>query len=48
LVIIDFKRAKRFIDIKGHEMEIVDNYNGSPFASNNQLRSLAEGKKDDL
>jgi len=48
LVVIDFKRARRFIDIKGHPMDVVDTYNGSAFASNNQLRGLAESRKDDL
>lgn len=40
LVVIDFKRAKRYVDIKGHPLEITDSYTGSPFASNNQLRGL--------
>jgi hypothetical protein len=41
LVIIDFKRAKRYIDIKGRPLEVIDNYySGSPFASNNQVRGL--------
>ena len=40
LVVIDFKRTKRFIDIKGHPLEVIDTYNGSPFASNNQVRGL--------
>ena len=40
LVVIDFKRTKRYVDIKGHPLDIIDTYNGSPFASNNQLRGL--------
>lgn len=49
LVIIDFKRAKRYVDIKGRALDVVDNYySGSPFASNNQLRGLPESRKDDL
>jgi serine/threonine protein kinase len=40
LIVVDFKRAKRYIDIKGHPLEVVDAYTGSPFASNNQLRGL--------
>jgi hypothetical protein len=41
LVAIDFKRAKRYIDIKGHLIEVCDAiYTGSPFASNNQVRGL--------
>jgi serine/threonine protein kinase len=48
LVVLDFKRAKRYIDIKGHPLEVLDLYNGSPFASNNQLRGFPESRKDDL
>jgi len=49
LTIIDFQRAKRYIDLKGHSLEVYDTiYNGSLFASNNQLRGLNEGRKDDL
>ena len=49
LVIIDFKRAKRYIDIKGYQVEVYDSiYTGSPFASNNQVRGLPESRKDDL
>lgn len=48
LVAIDYKRALRYIDIKGHPLEVVDQFNGSPFASNNQLRGLPESRKDDL
>jgi serine/threonine protein kinase len=48
LVVIDFKRARRYVDIKGHPLEVVDQFNGSPFASNNQLRGLPESRKDDL
>ena len=49
LVIIDFKRCKRYVDIKGHPMEVRDTiYTGSPFASNNQVRGLPESRKDDL
>lgn len=48
LVAIDFKRALRYVDIKGHPLEVVDQFNGSPFASNNQLRGLPESRKDDL
>ena len=40
LVVIDFKRTKRFVDIKGHSLDIIDTFNGSPFASNNQVRGL--------
>lgn len=40
LVVIDFKRVKRYIDIKGHPLEVIDTYNGSSFASNNQLRGF--------
>ncbi len=41
LVIVDFKRAKRYVDIKGHPVEVCDTiYTGSPFASNNQVRCL--------
>ena len=40
-MIIDFKRVKRYIDIRGHPIEVYDNiYTGSPFASNNQVRGL--------
>lgn len=38
LVAIDFKRVKRYIDIKGHQMDVIDTFNGSPFASNSQVR----------
>ena len=48
LVVVDFKRTKRYIDIKGHALDVVDTYNGSPFASNNQVRGLPESRKDDL
>lgn len=48
LVVVDFKRARRYADIRGHALEVVDTYNGSPFASNNQLRGLPESKRDDL
>lgn len=49
LVIIDFKRAKRYIDIRGHAIEVADSiYTGSPFASNNQVRCMPECRKDDL
>ena len=49
LVILDFKRAKRYIDIKGHSIEVSDHiYTGSPFASNNQVRGVVESRKDDL
>lgn len=49
LVAIDLKRAKRYIDIKGHPIEICDTvYTGSPFASNNQVRGLSQSRKDDL
>jgi hypothetical protein len=48
LVVIDFKRTKRYVDIKGHPLEVVDSYTGSPFASNNQVRGLSESRKDDL
>ena len=48
LVAIDFKRTKRYIDIKGYALDVVDIYNGSPFASNNQVRGLPESRKDDL
>ena len=48
LVAVDFKRTKRYIDIKGHALDVVDTYNGSPFASNNQVRGLPESRKDDL
>ncbi len=41
LVIIDFKRAKRYVDIKGHPIQVSDSiYTGSPFASNSQVRGL--------
>jgi len=40
LTVIDFKRTKRYVDIKGHPLEVVDTFNGSPFASNNQLRGF--------
>ncbi len=49
LVVIDFQKAKRYVDVKGHLLEVSDNqYNGSVFASNNQIRGLHEGRKDDL
>lgn len=49
LVAVDFKRAKRYVDIKGHPIEVSDAiYTGSPFASNNQVRGLPESRKDDL
>jgi hypothetical protein len=49
LVIVDFKRARRYVDIKGHPVEVCDSiYTGSPFASNNQVRCLPESRKDDL
>ena len=48
MVVIDFKRTKRYVDIRGHPLEVVDSYNGSAFASNNQLRGLPESRKDDL
>lgn len=48
LVVVDFKRTKRYVDIKGHSLDVIDVYNGSPFASNNQLRGLPENRKDDL
>lgn len=41
LVAIDFKRARRYIDIKGHLIDVTENnYNGSPFCSNNQIRGF--------
>ena len=49
LVVIDMKRARRYVDIKGHAMEVSDTiYTGSPFASNNQVRCMPESRKDDL
>ena len=49
LVVIDMKRARRYIDIKGHAVDVSDSiYTGSPFASNNQVRCLSESRKDDL
>eukprot|EP00919_Chromeraceae_sp_WS-2016_P057980 GHVR01137489.1.p2 GENE.GHVR01137489.1~~GHVR01137489.1.p2 ORF type:complete len:126 (-),score=14.88 GHVR01137489.1:2574-2951(-) len=48
LVVVDLKRVKRYIDIKGNPIEVIDTYNGSPFASNNQVGGLHEGRKDDL
>ena len=49
LVVIDMKRARRFVDIRGHAMEVIETiYTGSPFASNNQVRGMAESRKDDL
>jgi serine/threonine protein kinase len=49
MVAIDFKRARRYIDVKGHPIEVSDTiYTGSPFASNNQVRGLPESRKDDL
>lgn len=49
LVLIDLKRARRYIDIKGHPIEVCDSiYTGSPFASNSQVRCLPESRKDDL
>lgn len=48
-MVIDFKRARRYVDIKGHQIEVSDAiYTGSPFASNNQVRGLPESRKDDL
>ena len=42
LVIVDFKRVKRYIDIKGHPIDIIDTiYTGSPFASNSQVRGFS-------
>ena len=48
MVVIDFKRTRRYVDIKGHPLEVVDMFNGSPFASNNQVRGMPESRKDDL
>lgn len=49
LTVIDFKRTKRYVDVKGHSLEVSETaYNGSTFASNNQVRGLNEGRKDDL
>lgn len=49
LTVVDFKRARRYVDVKGHAMEVCETaYSGSIFASNNQLRGLNEGRKDDL
>ena len=49
LVLVDFKRSKRYVDIRGHPVEVADTiYTGSPFASNNQVRGLPESTKDDL
>ena len=49
LLVIDMKRARRFVDIKGHPMEVADSiYTGSPFASNGQVRCQPECRKDDL
>ena len=49
LTLIDFRRAKRYVDVKGHLLEVNDSaFNGSLFASNNQVRGFHEGRKDDL
>lgn len=54
LVLIDFKRVRRYIDVKGHPMDVQQAYphnnntHISTFASNNQLRGHLEGRKDDL
>ena len=49
LVIVDFKRTKRYQDIKGHMLDVSNNqFNGSAFASNNQVRGYHEGRTDDL
>jgi hypothetical protein len=49
LTVVDFQRAKRYVDVKGHVLEVSDTaYNGSMFASNNQVRGMQEGRKDDL
>ena len=49
LVLVDFKRSKRYVNIRGHPVEVADTiYTGSPFASNNQVRGLPESTKDDL
>lgn len=46
---MDFKRAKRYVDIKGHPIDVLDKiYTGSPFASNSQVRGISESRKDDL
>jgi serine/threonine protein kinase len=49
LTVVDFRRAKRYVDVKGHLLEVSDSvFNGSLFASNNQVRGFHEGRKDDL
>ena len=49
LTLIDFSRAKRYVDVKGHLLEVTDNvFNGSAFASNSQVKGGLEGRKDDL
>lgn len=50
-MVIDFKRIKRYVDVKGHPIDVQENYLNqtvSTFASNNQLRAHLEGRKDDL
>ena len=46
---IDFKNVRRYLDHKGNHMEVVETvYKGGDFGSNNQLRFMPEGRKDDL
>jgi len=41
LTVVDFSRARRYVDVKGRQMEVADSlFNGSVFASNSQLRGL--------
>lgn len=49
LVVLDFKLARRYTDIKNNHTEVLESvYKGGDFGSNNQLRLMAEGRKDDL
>ncbi len=49
LTVIDFQRARRYVNVKGHVLEVADtSYSNSTFASNNQVRGMNEGRKDDL
>lgn len=49
LVVIDFKNARRFLDIKSNHIDVQEStYRGGDFGSNSQLRHMPEGRKDDL
>jgi serine/threonine protein kinase len=49
LVVIDFKLARRYTDIKGNHIDVQETvYRGGDFGSNSQLRHMPEGRKDDL